>query len=311
MSRPQRVRLAGWMKPFIARARKVAIKMNNDLIAPQYRLVVHTRLYNKTQLLVNISIVNADGMPLIANENVCKGKKEEYSKAESPAHLQDLLNKKIAENLTKNMGLKEAENLAAVHPNTHYHQYTPERFVGLSFIIERNKDGTYLSTGKGTCVGCWSCGGSRLISPISKNHLGTLLYLAYALICGIKSVTSVVRGDLTNASGGNYYERFGWVQVDDEEMYLLFPGTRGLEKTIDTMMTSNEKYGPGEYLRVPEGGISESDRLKDLKKKLDGLKIWAESNALIFGGRRKTKKRKRTKRRRRKKIKTKRKRKKR
>ena len=73
---------------------------------------------------------------LIANENVCKGKKEEYSKAETPEHLEWLLNKKTAENLAKNMELKEAENLAAVHPNTHYHKYTPERFVGLSFIIE-------------------------------------------------------------------------------------------------------------------------------------------------------------------------------
>ena len=187
----------------------------------------------------------------------------------------------------KNLTWATINYKAAVHPSVASQfnpipNKTPGRGVEIIFSIHKTKKGLITSTVDHLLVGCWSCGGSHLITPISKQHLGTILLLAYTLICGRK-INAAGSGKLIDATGG-YYDKFGWLG-DDEELTLKKPGTKGLVKMINVLLGSIYRNGPGEYLKK---GIDDED-VEDLLKNIKGLGRW--SMAVMRGGR-KTKRRK-------------------
>lgn len=289
-----RKRFPPWAAEFVNRSKRVKLKLQTDLLdASKCRIKLNYE-YKKEddELRFYIDIVDPRGYPIIESANVCKGIKPEYNNAETE---QDLKNKVYAKTVSlidgrKNLTSDEMVDIhyeAAVHPSRASQwnpiaNYTPGRAVEIIFSIHKDRNGIITSTVDHLLVGCWSCGGSHLITPISKQHLGTILLLAYTLICGRK-INAAGSGKLIDATGG-YYDKFGWLG-DDEELYLKKPGTKGLVKMINVLLGSIYRYGPGEYLKK---GIDDEDE-RDLLKNIKGLGGW--SMAVMRGGR-KTKRRK-------------------
>jgi hypothetical protein len=278
-----RKRFPPWASEFVNRSKRVKRKLQTDLLdAAKCRIKLNYE-YNKKddELRFYIDIVDPWGYPIIKNANVCKG--TGYNDAVSKEDLETKVNAQ------KSMLAGTADDATidyavAVHPNKQSNpaNYTPDRAVEIIFSIHKDKSGIITSTVDHLLVGCWSCGGSHLINPISKQHLGTILLLAYTLICGRK-INAAGSGKLIDATGGYYY-KFGWLG-DDEELTLKKPGTQGLVKMINVLLGSIYRNGPGEYLKK---GIDDED-VEDLLKSIKGLDRW--SMAVMRGGR-KTKRRK-------------------
>ncbi len=285
-----RKRFPPWAKEFINRSKRVKLKLQNDLLdAAKCRIKLNYKYNTKAdELRFYIDIVDPRGRPLLY-ENVCKGQNPDYDNAVSE---QDLATKVQAKTVDlighKTLTWATINYKAAVHPSVYHEQFntipnsTPARAVEIRFSIHKDRNGIITSTVDHLLVGCWSCGGAHLINPISKQHLGTILLLAYTLICGRK-INAAGSGKLIDATGG-YYDKFGWLG-DDEELTLKKPGTKGLVKMINVLLGSIYRNGPGEYLKK---GIDDED-MEDLLKNIKGLVRW--SMAVMRGGR-KTKRRK-------------------
>lgn len=287
-----RKRLPPWAAEFVNRSKRVKRKLQTDLLdAAKCRIKLNYE-YKKEddELRFYIDIVDPRGYPIIESANVCKGIKPEYNNAVSEQDLKDKVDAKTVDLIDGRENLTPADMTtinyeAAVHPSSGQFNpanYTPARAVEIIFRIHKDRNGIITSTVDHLLVGCWSCGGSHLITPISKQHLGTILLLAYTLICGRK-INAAGSGKLIDATGGYYY-KFGWLG-DDEELTLKKPGTKGLVKMINVLLGSIYRNGPGEYLKK---GIDDED-VEDLLKNIKGLGGW--SMAVMRGGR-KTKRRK-------------------
>ena len=273
-----RKRFPPWASEFVNRSKRVKRKLQTDLLdAAKCRIKLNYE-YNKKddELRFYIDIVDPRGYPIIESANVCKGTKPGYNDAVSKEDLETKVNAQ------KSMLAGTADDATidytvAVHPNKQSNpaNYTPDRAVEIIFSIHKDKSGIITSTVDHLLVGCWSCGGSHLINPISKQHLGTILLLAYTLICGRK-INAAGSGKLIDATGG-YYNKFGWLG-DDEELTLKKPGTKGLVKMKNVLLGSIYRNGPGKYLKK---GIDDED-VEDLLKSIKGLDRW--SMAVMRGG---------------------------
>jgi hypothetical protein len=273
-----RKRFPPWASEFVNRSKRVKRKLQTDLLdAAKCRIKLNYE-YNKKddELRFYIDIVDPRGYPIIESANVCKGTKPGYNDAVSKEDLETKVNAQ------KSMLAGTADDATidyavAVHPNKQSNpaNYTPDRAVEIIFSIHKDKSGIITSTVDHLLVGCWSCGGSHLINPISKQHLGTILLLAYTLICGRK-INAAGSGKLIDATGGYYY-KFGWLG-DDEELTLKKPGTKGLVKMKNVLLGSIYRNGPGKYLKK---GIDDED-VEDLLKSIKGLDRW--SMAVMRGG---------------------------
>jgi len=284
--RRMRKRFPPWAAEFVNRSKRVKRKLQTDLLdAAKCRIKLNYEYNKDDELRFYIDIVDPQGYPIIESANVCKGTKPEYNDAVSKEDLETKVNAQksiLAEAKADDAAIDYA---VAVHPSSGQFNpanYTPDRAVEIIFSIHKDKSGIITSTVDHLLVGCWSCGGSHLINPISKQHLGTILLLAYTLICGRK-INAAGSGKLIDATGGYYY-KFGWLG-DDEELTLKKPGTKGLEKMKNVLLGSIYRNGPGEYLKK---GIDDED-VEDLLKSIKGLDRW--SMAVMRGGR-KTKRRK-------------------
>ena len=281
-----RKRFPPWASEFVNRSKRVKRKLQTDLLdAAKCRIKLNYE-YNKKddELRFYIDIVDPSGYPIIESANVCKGTKLEYNDAVSKEDLETKVNAQKSMLAEAKADDATIDYAVAVHPNKQSNpaNYTPGRAVEIIFSIHKDKSGIITSTVDHLLVGCWSCGGSHLINPISKQHLGTILLLAYTLICGRK-INAAGSGKLIDATGGYYY-KFGWLG-DDEELTLKKPGTKGLEKMKNVLLGSIYRNGPGKYLKK---GIDDED-VEDLLKSIKGLDRW--SMAVMRGGR-KTKRRK-------------------
>lgn len=294
-----RKRFPPWAKEFINRSKRVKLKLRSDLLDAAKCTIKLNYKYKKEddELRFYIDIVDPRGRPLLY-ENVCKGQNPDYDNAVSEQDLATKVATKTAVLVAKTKAEAGRENLtddemvdihyeAAVHPSR-LSQFnpipnkTPGRGVEIIFSIHKDRNGIITSTVDHLLVGCWSCGGAYLINPISKQHLGTILLLAYTLICGRK-INAAGSGKLIDATGG-YYDKFGWLG-DDEELTLKKPGTLGLVKMINGLLGSIYRNGPGEYLKK---GIDDED-VEDLLKNIKGLGGWSR---WVMRGGRKTKRRK-------------------
>jgi len=280
-----RKRFPPWASEFVNRSKRVKRKLQTDLLdAAKCRIKLNYE-YNKKddELRFYIDIVDPRGYPIIESANVCKGTKPGYNDAVSKEDLETKVNAQKSM-LAGTADDADIDYAVAVHPNKQSNpaNYTPDRAVEIIFSIHKDKSGIITSTVDHLLVGCWSCGGSHLINPISKQHLGTILLLAYTLICGRK-INAAGSGKLIDATGGYYY-KFGWLG-DDEELTLKKPGTKGLVKMKNVLLGSIYRNGPGKYLKK---GIDDED-VEDLLKNIKGLGGW--SMAVMRGGR-KTKRRK-------------------
>ena len=280
-----RKRFPPWASEFVNRSKRVKRKLQTDLLdAAKCRIKLNYE-YNKKddELRFYIDIVDPSGYPIIESANVCKGTKLEYNDAVSKEDLETKVNAQKSMLAEAKADDATIDYAVAVHPNKQSNpaNYTPGRAVEIIFSIHKDKSGIITSTVDHLLVGCWSCGGSHLINPISKQHLGTILLLAYTLICGRK-INAAGSGKLIDATGGYYY-KFGWLG-DDEELTLKKPGTKGLEKMKNVLLGSIYRNGPGKYLKK-----GNDEDVEDLLKSIKGLDRW--SMAVMRGGR-KTKRRK-------------------
>ena len=280
-----RKRFPPWASEFVNRSKRVKRKLQTDLLdAAKCRIKLNYE-YNKKddELRFYIDIVDPSGYPIIESANVCKGTKLEYNDAVSKEDLETKVNAQKSMLAEAKADDATIDYAVAVHPNKQSDpaNYTPDRAVEIIFSIHKDKSGIITSTVDHLLVGCWSCGGSHLINPISKQHLGTILLLAYTLICGRK-INAAGSGKLIDATGGYYY-KFGWLG-DDEELTLKKPGTKGLEKMKNVLLGSIYRNGPGKYLKK-----GNDEDVEDLLKSIKGLDRW--SMAVMRGGR-KTKRRK-------------------
>ena len=271
-----RKRFPPWASEFVNRSKRVKRKLQTDLLdAAKCRIKLNYE-YNKKddELRFYIDIVDPWGYPIIKNANVCKG--TGYNDAVSKEDLETKVNAQKSM-LAGTADDADIDYAVAVHPNKQSNpaNYTPDRAVEIIFSIHKDKSGIITSTVDHLLVGCWSCGGSHLINPISKQHLGTILLLAYTLICGRK-INAAGSGKLIDATGG-YYNKFGWLG-DDEELTLKKPGTKGLVKMKNVLLGSIYRNGPGKYLKK---GIDDED-VEDLLKSIKGLDRW--SMAVMRGG---------------------------
>ena len=273
-----RKRFPPWASEFVNRSKRVKLKLQTDLLdAAKCRIKLNYEYNEKDdELRFSINIVDPSGYPIIESANVCKGTKLEYNDAVSKEDLETKVNAQ------KSMLAGTADDATidyavAVHPNKQSNpaNYTPDRAVEIIFSIHKDKSGIITSTVDHLLVGCWSCGGSHLINPISKQHLGTILLLAYTLICGRK-INAAGSGKLIDATGGYYYKS-GWLG-NDEELTLKKPGTKGLVKMKNVLLGSIYRNGPGKYLKK---GIDDED-VEDLLKSIKGLDRW--SMAVMRGG---------------------------
>ena len=280
-----RKRFPPWASEFVNRSKRVKRKLQTDLLdAAKCRIKLNYE-YNKKddELRFYIDIVDPSGYPIIESANVCKGTKLEYNDAVSKEDLETKVNAQKSMLAEAKADDATIDYAVAVHPNKQSNpaNYTPGRAVEIIFSIHKDKSGIITSTVDHLLVGCWSCGGSHLINPISKQHLGTILLLAYTLICGRK-INAAGSGKLIDATGGYYY-KFGWLG-DDEELTLKKPGTKGLVKMKNVLLGSIYRNGPGKYLKK-----GNDEDVEDLLKSIKGLDRW--SMAVMRGGR-KTKRRK-------------------
>lgn len=280
-----RKRFPPWASEFVNRSKRVKRKLQTDLLdAAKCRIKLNYE-YNKKddELRFYIDIVDPRGYPIIESANVCKGTKPEYNDAVSKEDLETKVNAQKSMLAEAKADDATIDYAVAVHPNKQSNpaNYTPGRAVEIIFSIHKDKSGIITSTVDHLLVGCWSCGGSHLINPISKQHLGTILLLAYTLICGRK-INAAGSGKLIDATGGYYY-KFGWLG-DDEELTLKKPGTKGLVKMKNVLLGSIYRNGPGKYLKK-----GNDEDVEDLLKSIKGLDRW--SMAVMRGGR-KTKRRK-------------------
>lgn len=283
-------RKSAWASKFVNRSKRVKKILETRLLDPAMCKMKFKWKYNEkdNELRFDIEIVDPQGRPLLY-ENVCKGQNLDYDNAVSKQDLEDKVDAKTVELIDGRENLTPDEMVdihyeAAVHPSSGQFNpanYTPGRGVEIIFSIHKDRNGIIKSSLDHLLVGCWRCGGAHLINPISKQHLGTILLLAYTLICGRK-INAAGSGKLIDATGG-YYDQFGW-RGEDEELALNLPGRHGTRIILMRLANSIRKYGPGKYLKKED-----DEDVEDLiirVKALDGL-----SRNSFLGGR-KTKRRK-------------------
>jgi hypothetical protein len=306
-----RKRFPHWASKFINRSKRVKQIIQTDLLNKSKCKMKFKWGYKEkdNELRFDIDIVDPSGRPLLY-KNVCKGQNPGYNNAVSEQDLATKVQAKRAAEIADRPNPEEPADMTtidynvAVHPSTSQWNpipnSTPDRAVEIIFRIHKGKKGIITSTLDHLLVGCWSCGGTHLINPISKQHLGTILLLAYTLICG-RNIDAAGKSKLIDATGG-YYEKFGY-KGEEEELTLKNPGITGTRYVIQVLLGSIYRYGPGEYLKTWQPGR------EDLIKSVKGLEHKSQQ---LQGGRktkrRKTKRRKKTKRRRKTRRKTKRKR---
>jgi len=286
-------RKSAWASKFVNRSKRVKKILETRLLdTTMCEMEIKWRYKEKdNELRFDIDIVDPQGRPLLY-ENVCKGQNLDYDNAVSEQDLATKVQAKRAAEIADRPNPEEPADMTtinrkvAVHPSV-ASQFnptpngTPARGVEIIFSIHKDRNGIIKSSLDHLLVGCWRCGGAHLINPISKQHLGTILLLAYTLICG-RNIEAVRRSRLIDATGG-YYDQFGW-RGEDEELALNLPGRHGTRIILMRLANSIRKYGPGKYLKKED-----DEDVEDLiirVKALDGL-----SRNSFLGGR-KTKRRK-------------------
>ena len=212
-------RKSAWASKFVNRSKKVEKILQTRLLDPSMcEMEIKWKYKEKdNELQFYIDIVDPQGRPLLY-ENVCKGQNPDYDNAVSEQDLATKVQAKRAAEIADRPNPEEPADMTtinrkvAVHPSVASQfnpipNKTPGRGVEIIFSIHKTKKGLITSSVDHLLVGCWSCGGAHLINPISKQHLGTILLLAYTLTCG-RNIDAVGRSRLIDATGG-YYDQFG------------------------------------------------------------------------------------------------------